>query len=233
MSVPSQSAERASSGWKVTYSSFLTGLLAFFLLLIFKAEHEAESTFKFADKMKDVVYKQVLREKQKRGLDWLYIEHAGSKGMKLLIPSEIGNQSFFKSGDDRIENNFLEYLETVAEIVSSLELEKIPSKYSDIILRMNGNGKTIKIKVRIEGHSDTVPLGNSSEFRDNWDLSTARAHQVMQFFMTQTPVPDEFFSISGYGSFHPLVDVNRHDENRRVEIYLDIQMIELENGSHV
>ncbi len=84
-----------------------------------------------------------LEKSKKRGLDWLYIEHAGSKGIKLLIPSEIGNQSFFKSGDDRIENNFLEYLETVAEIVSSLELEKIPSKYSDIILRMNGNGKTI------------------------------------------------------------------------------------------
>lgn len=233
MSQLSKTAERASTGWKVTYSSFLTGLLAFFLLLIYKAEHDTESTFKFADQMKDVVYRQVMGEKQKRQLDWLYVEHAGSKGIKLLIPSEIGNQTFFLSGDDKIENNFIDYLQTVAVIVGELGLEKIPVRYSDVYTRLEGMGKTIKINVRIEGHSDAVPLGRSSNFRDNWDLSTARAHQVMQFFVSETPIPESFFSISGYGPFHPLVDVNRYDENRRVEIYLDIQMIEIENGTHV
>ncbi len=232
MSNNSRVAERASNGWKVTYSSFLTGLLAFFLLLIFKAEHESESTFKFADQMKEVVYKQVLREKQKRNIDWLYVEHAGSKGIKLLIPSEIGNKTFFQSGDDQIVANFNNYLQIVADIMSGLELEKIPTNYASVYKKLEATGKTIKINVRIEGHSDAVPLGRSSKFRDNWNLSTARAHQVMQFFMSETNLPKSYYSVSGYGPFHPLVDVNRHDENRRVEIYLDIQMIELENGIH-
>ena len=232
MSDNSQVAERASNSWKVTYSDLLTGLLAFFLLLIIKAEEDANTTFKFADQMKDVIYSKVLHEKNKRNLERLYVEHAGPKGIKLLIPSEIGTQTFFQSGDDQIVINFIFYLRTVADILTGLELEKIPIQHADVYRKLKETGKTIKINVRIEGHSDAVPLGRSSRFRDNWDLSTARAHQVMQFFMTSTPIPDAFFSISGYGPFHPLVSLNRYDENRRVEIYLDIQMIDLENVSN-
>ncbi len=229
----SLSAERASNSWKVTYSDLLTGLLAFFLLLIIKAEEDAKTTFKFADQMKDVIYSKIVKEKQARGLDWLYVEHAGPKGIKLLIPSEIGDRTFFQSGDDQIVINFIFYLQTVANIVADLELEKIPIRHADVFRKLQATGKTVKINVRIEGHSDAVPLGRSSRFRDNWDLSTARAHQVMQFFMSQTPLPDSYFSVSGYGPFHPLIDIRSIDENRRVEIYLDIQMIDLENGRHV
>ncbi|NQV16310.1 OmpA family protein [bacterium] len=226
-------AERASNSWKVTYSDLLTGLLAFFLLLIIKAEEDANTTFKFADQMKSVIYSKIAKEKQDRNIDWLYVEHAGPKGIKLLIPSEIGEQTFFESADDQIVINFIFYLRTVARIVGGLELEKIPVRHADVFRKLKAAGKAIKINVRIEGHSDAVPLGRSSRFRDNWDLSTARAHQVMKFLMKETQIPDSFFSVSGYGPFHPLVDMNSYDENRRVEIYLDIQMIDLENGSNV
>lgn len=233
MSKLSAIAVRASNSWKVTYSDLLTGLLAFFLLLIIKAEQESNTTFKFAAQLKDQVYSQVLHEKNARQLDWLYVEHAGPKGIKLLIPSEIGNQTFFQSGDDQIVSDFIFYLNTVADIVEGLKLEQIPEQYAVIFERLRTAGKSIKINVRIEGHSDAVPLGRSSRFRDNWDLSTARARQVMQFFVEETPIPEAYFSMSGYGPFHPLVEVSRYDENRRVEIYLDIQMIDLENGNHV
>lgn len=233
MTTTTVTSDRASNSWKVTYSDLLTGLLAFFLLLIIKAEEDANTTFKFADQMKDIIYSQVSQEKQNRNLNWLYVEHAGPKGIKLLIPSEIGDQTFFQSGDDQIVINFIFYLRTVARIVGGLELEKIPTRYASVYRNLEQAGKTIKINVRIEGHSDAVPLGRSSRFRDNWDLSTARAHQVMQFMMNETNIPDSYFSISGYGPFHPLVDMNSYDENRRVEIYLDIQLIDIENGSHV
>ena len=223
-------AERASNSWKVTYSDLLTGLLAFFLLLIIKAEQDANTTFKFADQMKDVIYAKVMNEKQVRQLDWLYVEHAGPKGIKLLIPSEIGDQTFFQSGEDQIVINFIFYLRTVAQIIGGLELEKIPIRNKDIFAKLEATGKTIIINVRIEGHSDAVPLGRSSRFRDNWDLSTARAHQVAQYLINETTIPESFFSISGYGHFHPLVDERNYDENRRVEIYLDIQLIEIDNG---
>ncbi|MBT3230048.1 MAG: OmpA family protein [Candidatus Marinimicrobia bacterium] len=223
-------AERASNSWKVTYSDLLTGLLAFFLLLIIKAEQDANTTFKFADQMKDVIYAKVMKEKQVLRLDWLYVEHAGPKGIKLLIPSEIDDQTFFQSGEDQIVINFIFYLRTVAQVIGGLELEKIPIRNKDIFAKLEASGKTVKINVRIEGHSDSMPLGRSSRFRDNWDLSTARAHQVAQYLIRETTIPESYFSISGYGPFHPMVDERNYDENRRVEIYLDIQLIEIDNG---
>ena len=226
-------AERAANAWKVTYSDLLTGLLAFFLLLIIKAEQDANTTFKFADEMKQLLYSKIVKEKKLQQLDWLYVEHAGPKGIKLLIPSEIGQQSFFQSGDDQIVTSFYFYLDTVADLVNGLELEQIPERYKDVYRRLEASGKTVKINVRIEGHSDAIPLGNSSRFRDNWDLSTARAYQVMNYFKSETRIPESYFSVSGYGPFHPLVDQRRYAENRRVEIYLDIQLIDLENGEHV
>jgi len=229
MSKPSLSADRASNSWKVTYSDLLTGLLAFFLLLIIKAEQDANTTFKFADQMKEAIYARVMYEKKVHHLDWLYVEHAGPKGIKLLIPSEIGEQTFFESGEDRIVINFIFYLRAVANILRNLELEKIPARNAEVYRKLKASGQAVRINVRIEGHSDAVPLGRSSRFRDNWDLSTARAHQVAKFFLSQTSIPESFFSISGYGPFHPLIDVNKYDENRRVEIYLDIQLIEIEN----
>ena len=226
-------AKRAANAWKITYSDLLTGLLAFFLLLIIKAEKEASTTFKFADQMKDVIYAKVMQAKTHQKLDWLYVENAGPKGIKLLIPSEIGDQTFFQSGDDQIVVNFIFYLRTVARIINGLKLEDIPVKYAHVYKKLEQAGKTIKINVRVEGHSDAIPLGRSARFRDNWDLSTARAHQVMKFLMSETNIPEAFFSISGYGPFHPLVDINRYDENRRVEIYLDIQMIDLKEAIDV
>nr|MBC8191212.1 OmpA family protein [FCB group bacterium] len=137
--------------------------------------------------------------------------------------------TFFESGEDQIVINFIFYLRAVARIIGGLELEKIPVRNKDIFAKLEASGKTVKINVRIEGHSDAVPLGRSSRFRDNWDLSTARAHQVAQFLIGETSIPESYFSISGYGPFHPLVDETNYDENRRVEIYLDIQLVEIEN----
>jgi len=224
---------KAKNVWMITYSDLLTGLLAFFVLLIVKTEKEAESTFRFAERMKAVVYSELSAAKKDRGLDWLYVEHAGTKGVKLLIPSEIGNTSFFQSGDDAIEQNFHYILLRLAKVMNDLKLEQIPTDYATVYERLAEAGKTVIINVRIEGHSDIVPLGPSSRFKDNWDLSTARAYQVMGFFMDNTAIPEEYFSVSGYGPFKPRRgNVNDYAENRRVEIYIDFQMVELtgENG---
>lgn len=223
----SRPASKLKASWMVTYGDLLTGLLAFFILLIVKTEQEAETTFKFADRMKEMIYAQCVAAKEQNRLEWLHVEHTGTKGVKLLIPSEIGTQPFFESGEDRIVINFYFYLQAIANIINSLELEQIPTRYAAIIERLEEAGKQVEINVRVEGHSDIVPLGRSSRFRDNWDLSTARAHAVMDFFMRSTNLPDDYFAISGYGPFHPINDVNNYSENRRVEIYIDIQLVDV------
>jgi chemotaxis protein MotB len=74
--------------------------------------------------------------------------------------------------------------------------------------------------VRIEGHTDNVPIHNAA-FRSNWELSTARAAATLDLFITQYGFPPERLSTAGYAEFHPVASNDTPDgraKNRRVDI---------------
>lgn len=77
-------------------------------------------------------------------------------------------------------------------------------------------------KVRIEGYTDDVPISNS-QFRSNWELSSARAISVMRELVDSNGMPASRFMVAGWGEYHPIVD-NANAENRamnrRVEMLI-------------
>lgn len=79
--------------------------------------------------------------------------------------------------------------------------------------------------VRIEGHTDSVPVKNAAnkqKYEDNWGLSAFRAKSVMQVLERAGVMPQRMI-ISGRGQYVPLVanDPSKGARaNRRVEIYL-------------
>lgn len=216
-------------GWKIIYASLLTGVLAFFLLFVSRATNEAASVFKFSDNMTSWIGKQLEIQKEQADIDWLYIENAGTKGIKILIPSRVGNQPFFDSASDEINPNFYPYLAQLVSLILNTDLPELETKYREQIERIESYGYEIETDIRIEGHSDQQPI-RTARFSDNWDLSTARAHRVMTYLLIRIPIPEEYFSIAGYGSFHPLHDIEKWDENRRVEIYIKVNMIDVKFG---
>lgn len=74
--------------------------------------------------------------------------------------------------------------------------------------------------IRIEGHTDDVPITNT-RFASNWDLSAARATEVIRFLLAQTTIAPERLSAAGYGEFRPVVvndSLANRARNRRVDI---------------
>jgi chemotaxis protein MotB len=75
--------------------------------------------------------------------------------------------------------------------------------------------------ILVEGHTDDVPI-STSRFASNWELSTARATEVVRHFISRG-VPTRRFGASGYADLHPLA-ANGTDRgrarNRRVEVVL-------------
>ncbi|PIZ61392.1 MAG: hypothetical protein COY19_12455 [Candidatus Marinimicrobia bacterium CG_4_10_14_0_2_um_filter_48_9] len=216
---------RDTSTWQVTYSSLLTAVLAFFILLISQAESEVASTYKFADRLKSRIYGEIMQQKMKYKLDWLYVENTGTKGIKLLIPTQVHNEVLFRSGEAVIDPAFIPYLQHISNMINAIKLESIFTQYAKNIKKLNSLGKQIIVQVRVEGHSDKIPI-HTARFADNWELSTARAYTVMEYLELTTHLPSDIFTLAGYGAFHPFRDMENLSENRRVEIYLDIQMIE-------
>ncbi len=76
--------------------------------------------------------------------------------------------------------------------------------------------------IRVEGHTDDVPI-NTSRFPSNWELSVLRASNVVHVLNEDVGMPADRLSIIGYGEYRPLVaneDAVSRSMNRRVDIVI-------------
>jgi chemotaxis protein MotB len=91
-----------------------------------------------------------------------------------------------------------------------------------------------KSYIRVEGHTDNVPIKNYA-YKSNWDLSVIRASNVAQLLINQSGIKPDRISATGYGEFRPKVDNSTEDgraKNRRVDILImNAKFNEVENNS--
>lgn len=76
--------------------------------------------------------------------------------------------------------------------------------------------------LRVDGHTDNVPLSGTGRWRDNWELSSARATSVVKFLIANG-VPANRLVAAGFGEFQPLDTADTpeaRDRNRRIELKL-------------
>lgn len=74
--------------------------------------------------------------------------------------------------------------------------------------------------IRIEGHTDNVPIHNA-DFDSNWELSSARATRIAHIFIDFRTIPPDRLSAAGYAEFHPIAGnatAEGRAENRRVDL---------------
>ena len=75
--------------------------------------------------------------------------------------------------------------------------------------------------IRVDGHTDNVPLSGLGEFSDNWELSQARALSVVKYMANFLAIPPSRLAANGFGQYQP---INRADtpearaQNRRIEL---------------
>ncbi|WP_375264615.1 peptidoglycan -binding protein [Planktotalea sp.] len=75
--------------------------------------------------------------------------------------------------------------------------------------------------IRVDGHTDNVPLSGLGEFADNWQLSQARALSVVKYMVNFLGIPPTRLAANGFGQYQP-VNTEDSDEaraqNRRIEL---------------
>ena len=77
--------------------------------------------------------------------------------------------------------------------------------------------------IRVDGHTDNVPLSGAGAFANNWELSQARALSVVLYMVNFLAIPPERLAANGFGQYQPLnpadTDAARA-QNRRIELKL-------------
>jgi chemotaxis protein MotB len=75
--------------------------------------------------------------------------------------------------------------------------------------------------LRVDGHTDKVPLSGNGAYADNWELSQVRALSVVKYLISDLGVPAGRLAANGFGEFQPIVDGNSPEAlalNRRIEL---------------
>jgi chemotaxis protein MotB len=99
-----------------------------------------------------------------------------------------------------------------------VELDGLASALTELERKIPGE---IAWVLRVDGHTDVRPI-NSPEFKNNWELSAARAISVVQYLISKGVSPQRLVA-AGFGEFQP-ISVEKTEEaftrNRRIELKL-------------
>jgi chemotaxis protein MotB len=115
---------------------------------------------------------------------------------------QIVDKILFASGSDQITPTGKEVLKKVSDVLKDIQ----------------------ENQVSIEGHTDNVPIGARlvNRFPSNWELSTARATQVVRY-LTSLGVDPARMGVSGFSEYRPIAPNDtpeNQQQNRRIEIVL-------------
>jgi len=89
-----------------------------------------------------------------------------------------------------------------------------------IIDHIAGILKPLNREIRIEGHTDDVPI-QTAAYPSNWELSAARATYVIKYLVEKFGFSPKLLSVVGYGEFRPIASNTTEEgraRNRRVDI---------------
>ncbi|SFD45105.1 OmpA/MotB family protein [Clostridium uliginosum] len=221
-----------SERWLLTYSDLITLLMVLFVILyassnVDKNKYKQISTsFQQAFSIGggkninssdgEAIENKIVTEESKVVTEEEKLEEVKAQVDKVIEGSELkGNIStsiqergliisftdnvFFNSGDATIKEDYKKKLASISKVLNNID------NY-----------------IRVEGHTDSVAI-NTEKFHSNWQLSSVRAANVVEFLITDGKVEANRLSSVGYGECRPTQSNNTEEgksANRRVDILI-------------
>ncbi|HBM81497.1 MAG: OmpA family protein [Clostridiales bacterium] len=114
------------------------------------------------------------------------------------------------------------YIEFKDKVLFDTGKSEIKDKGVSVLMKIAELIRNLPCDVEIEGHTDNVPIENS-KFSSNWELSSARAINVLNFFTDNRGLQADRFSISAYGEYSPIASNDTPEGkalNRNVRILI-------------
>lgn len=220
--------EAGAPAWVVTFGDLMSLLMTFFVLLLSFATMEKPREFEEAIvsikgafgvlpanltvvqinpqpvRMKrlpqdaEEAAREIAREIQVDGKsEDVVVEYDATGALKLNLPTRV----LYDAGQAELREDAYPFLSSLAQIMA---------RYPDAFFE-------------VHGHTDNTGLSDTSIFRDNWDLSYARADAVMRFLVESGGIGRDRFEAVAHGSGDPLEPNTTQagrDANRRVELYI-------------
>lgn len=230
--------------WLVSYADFITLLFATFTALYALSKSDASKAKAVADGLREAFGTSGARMVQMEALDI-----NGIPSDKSRLPTGEGNQNLPPATKEAGKQEFEEIKKQVEEFLMTKGMyEKVaidrqerglvvslkeggffesgsadvkPEAYK-ILEELSRKILSYRNPVRIEGHTDNVPI-RSRTYPTNWELSSARATNMVRLLTDRYRVPPGKISATGYGDSRPKAPNDTPSgraRNRRVDIVI-------------
>lgn len=227
---PSKKGEKHSGGgWEVVYSGFILIMLCFFIMLSSFSTMEEAKIMRFVRSFANAIsiLPGGLKFDSSTAVMLSSADMVESRSELAKVNAELKSIA----GGLDLENDIAIsmspeglVMQLPDTVLFDLGVAEISSKAIPLLKKVGAIIAKIPYEVRIEGHTDDLPI-KTEQFPSNWELSTARAVNVLRHFADSCSIPSERLSAVGFGEFQPVVANDSPDhraKNRRVEIiFLD------------
>lgn len=231
--------------WLITYADLITLLLVFFIILYAMSKIDKEKfdsiaeTLKYQYKKQDSII-QTLRtdfENTRENMQNATAENINQDSVidQTLEIDQTNSLSIFKKIEKYINENNISSVISLSQTKNGIRVivdgpylfdlgkaDLRPEAYglldhlSSVLLNINQI-------IYVEGHTDNLKVNQTSIFRDNWGLSTARALSVVRYLINNRGLDPNLFVAIGYADTRPIapndIEINM-EKNRRVELFL-------------
>lgn len=219
--------EEGGEAWLLPYSDLMTLLLAVFIVLFAVSQVDAEKAKNMSESFSEELMTQSyviakLGEQEQvsqEGISDEMSEQQKLKALKAVLDTKLEEENLNVSVTTNIDERGLVISFSNAIIfepgsaVIKKENESALLEIADMIHIMDNY-------IRIEGHTDNIPM-QSALYPSNWELSSARAVNVVRLFVNQGKATPEKLIAVGYGEYRPIAD-NATEEgrtkNRRIDV---------------
>ncbi|AKL95473.1 flagellar motor protein MotB [Clostridium aceticum] len=234
------SAPKGSPEWMTTYGDMVTLLLCFFILLFAFSEIDVQ---KFEAIIQSFQGSLGVLDAGKtiESSDYIFSAYDDE-----LTTKQIEELEDFRKLQERLQE-FLENRELEGNVLVTMETRGLVLRFQDNVLFDSGkaiikeDSKEILAAiaefleepefeekfVNVEGHTDTDPLRPNAKYETNWELSVARAANVVRLLIEDIGLQPARFSASGYGEYQP-VALNDTQENKAKNRRVDIVILRSE-----
>jgi chemotaxis protein MotB len=196
--------------WVVSYADFVTMLLALFIVMYAVSNMHSQKLIEFQHKVQEVFGKQAVENVTKYQANHDKLEKilhdniSQSKSVKLIKSNKgliirVNNTILFDEGSAQIKPQAEKTLNEIIKVLTKIDNPVI-----------------------IEGHTDSTPIKNE-KYPSNWELSTARATNIISYIIKQGTILPKRLSAVGYGEYMPIANnttISGRMLNRRVDIII-------------
>ena len=216
-----------SPAWMTTFSDMMTLLLVFFVMMYSMSTLDTDRFMGFIASFQNqlgvldggrTVSEEELIDRGSRGEDFNVAQQNISVVQQQL--GEFIEEEGLEGNVEMRETDRGLVISVTGQLLFDIGRAEILPEGEELLNEVITNVEEIPNEIMVEGHTDDWPI-STEEFPSNWELSTARATNVVRYLINNTDLNPARFSAAGYSEYRPVAPNDTAEDrarNRRVEI---------------